>query len=209
MDAMGILPNYTGKSIHDRYSSYDTYEHCTHGDCNAHHLRDLISIAEDMRRSWAKRMRRLLIWANHLKNAGKLDEAVNIAISARYDLILKEALKQEPVAIQPVKVKRGRKAKNKSLRFIEMMQQRKERILLFLYDPKVPFDGAFGATERDLRMLKVKQKISGCLRTFKGAQVFCRIRSYISTVKKQSYNVLDAIALALNNQKLPYFALAP
>ena len=75
----------------------------------------------------------------------------------------------------------------------------------FLYNPKVPFDN--NLAQLDLRVIKVKQKISGCFRTFKEAQVFCRIRSYISTVKKHGYNVFDAIVLALNKQ--PYFALAP
>ena len=205
MDAIGILPHYMGTLVHDRYGSYEKYENCQHSNCNAHHLRDLQYIEEEMNRKWAKRMRRFLIWSNHLSKQGQLEEAVVSALSQKYDTILRKAIQEEPADIVAQTNKRGRKAKNKSLRLIETLQQKKEQTLRFLYDLKVPFDN--NQAERDLRMIKVKQKISGCFRTVKGAKTFCRIRSYISTVKKQGYNVLDAICLALNNH--PYFALAP
>lgn len=204
MDAIGILPHFTGNSVHDRYSSYEQYTNCQHSNCNAHHLRDLLFIEEEMGRKWAKRMRRLLLWSNHLKKQGPLEEAIVATLSQQYDTILSKAILEEPPDSFAQPGKRGRKTKNKSKRLIETMQQKKEQTLRFLYDPKIPFDN--NLAERDLRMLKVKQKISGCFRTFKGAQVFCRIRSYISTVKKHGYNVLDGIILALNKQ--PYFALA-
>lgn len=205
MDEINILPQFTGNSIHDRYASYENYPNCKHSHCNAHHLRDLQYIEEEMGRKWAKRMKRFLIWSNHLKKQNQLEGALVSALSRQYDAILNKAILEEPAEPAAQSIKRGRKAKNKSRRLIETMQQKKEQTLRFLYDPKVPFDN--NLAERDLRMIKVKQKISGCFRTFKGAQVFCRIRSYISTVKKQGYNVLDAIVLALNKQ--PYFALAP
>jgi len=205
MDAIGILPHFTGNSVHDRYGSYEKYENCKHSNCNAHHLRELQYLEEEMNRKWAKRMRRFLVWSNHLKKQGGLEEVFVLALSQQYDAILNKSLLEEPPDLATEPGKRGRKAKNKSKRLIETLQQKKEQTLRFLYDPQVPFDN--NLAERDLRMLKVKQKISGCFRTFKGAKVFCRIRSYISTVKKQGYNVLDAIVLALNKQ--PYFALAP
>lgn len=205
MDEINILPQFTGNSVHDRYASYEKYENCKHSNCNAHHLRDLKYIEEEMNRKWAKRMRRFLIWSNHLKKQDQLEDVLVSALSQQYDAILNKAILEEPAEPSAQYRKRGRKAKNKSRRLIETMQQKKEQTLRFLYDPKVPFDN--NLAERDLRMIKVKQKISGCFRTFKGAQVFCRIRSYISTVKKQGYNVLDAIVLALNKQ--PYFAMAP
>lgn len=203
MDALCILPPFTGNSVHDRYSSYEQYTNCKHSNCNAHHLRELQYIEEDMGRRWAKRMRQLLIWANHLKKQKQLDEAMIVALSQQYDAILSKAILQEPSELASPPGKRGRKAKNQSRRLIETFQQKKEQTLRFIYDLKVPFDN--NQAERDLRMLKVKQKISGCFRTVKGAQVFCRIRSYISTTKKHGFNVLDAIVLALNNQ--PYFAI--
>jgi transposase len=205
MDAIGILPHFTGNSVHDRYGSYEKYKNCKHSNCNAHHLRELKYIEEEMNRKWAKRMRHFLIWSNHLKKQGQLEEAVIAALSQQYDTILSKALLEEPPDSPAKSGKRGRKAKNKSLRLIETFQQKKEQTLRFLYESKVPFDN--NLAERDLRMIKVKQKISGCFRTVKGAKTFCRIRSYISTVKKQGYNVLDAIVLALNKQ--PYFAMAP
>jgi transposase len=205
MDAIGILPHFTGNSVHDRYGSYEKYTNCQHANCNAHHLRDLLYIEEEMGRKWAKRMRRLLIRSNHLKKQGALNETMIGSLSEQYDTILSKALLKEPSEPIPELGKRGRKAKNKSRRLIETMQQKKEQTLRFLFDPKIPFDN--NQAERDLRMIKVKQKISGCFRTFHGAKVFCRIRSYISSVKKQGYNVLDAITFALNKQ--PYFAHAP
>jgi len=126
-------------------------------------------------------------------------------LSQQYDAILSKAIAKEPAQSDTTPNKRGRKAKNKPLRLIETIQQKKEQTLHFLYNPKVPFGN--NLAKWDLRMIKVKQKISGCFRTFKWAQVFCRIRSYISTVMKHGYNDLDALVLALNKQ--PYFALVP
>jgi transposase len=202
MDAIGILPHFTGNSVHDRYASYEIYTQCQHSNCNAHHLRDLLYIEEEMGRNWAKRMRCLLIRSNHLKKQGQLNESVIGSVSKQYDAILNKGLLKEPSEPIPQPGKRGRKAKNMSKRLIETMQQKKEQTLRFLFDLTIPFDN--NQAERDLRMIKVKQKISGCFRTFHGAKVFCRIRSYISTTKKHGFNVLDAIVLALNNK--PYFA---
>jgi hypothetical protein len=205
MDAIGILPYFTGNSIHDRYGSYEKYTNCQHANCNAHHLRDLLFIEEEMGRKWAKRMRRFLIWGNHLKKQGQLDTSTIAALMQQYDTILNKASWEEPPDIPTELGKRGRKAKNKSKRLIETLQQKKEQTLRFLLYPKVPFDN--NQAERDLRMIKVKQKISGCFRTLHGAKVFCRIRSYISTAKKQGYTVLDAMVAALNKQ--PYFVKVP
>ncbi|MFH1319551.1 MAG: transposase, partial [Bacteroidota bacterium] len=91
MDAIGILPQFAGNSVHDRYSSYENYENCQHSYCNAHNLRDLLYIEEEMNRKWAKRMRRFLIWTNHLKNQGQLNEELIAALSHQYDTILRKA----------------------------------------------------------------------------------------------------------------------
>lgn len=181
MDAIGILPYFTGISVHDRYGSYERYKNCKHANCNAHHLRDLKYIEEEMNRKWAKRMRRFLIWCNHLKKQGQLEETLVASLSQQYDAILNKAMLEEENELSALSNKRGRKAKNKSQRMIETLLQKEEQTLRFLYDPNVPFDN--NLAERDLRMIKVKQKISGCFRTLRGAQVLCRIRSYISTAK--------------------------
>lgn len=92
MDAIGILPHFTGNSVHDRYGSYEKYENCQHSNCNAHHLRDLQYIEEEMNRKWAKRMKRFLVWSNHLKKQGQLDEILVSALSQQYDTILSNTL---------------------------------------------------------------------------------------------------------------------
>ena len=130
MDAIGILPRFTGNSIHDRYASYEKYENCRHSNCNAHHLRDLRFIEEEMGRMWAKRMRRFLIWCNHLKKHGHLNGHLIAALSKQYDAILGTTMGEESTSSLPTQAgKRGRKAKDKSLRLIETLQQKKEQTL--------------------------------------------------------------------------------
>jgi len=201
MDAIGILPRFRGNSVHDRYSSYEKYENCEHSFCNAHLLRELKYVYEEFDKKWASEMTEVLIEANKLKKQNGLNEITIQEIETKYSNVLHTGLTEEPyIPIQ--NGKRGKKAKPKSRLLFETFRDRRTQILKFIHNQDVPFDN--NLAERDLRMIKVKQKISGCFRTSKGSYVFCRIRSYISTVKKHNYNVLDAIVLALNKQ--PYFA---
>lgn len=197
MDKIGILSEYEGISVHDRYPSYDKYK-CKHALCNAHLLRDLKYLSEEMNRAWAEKMIKLLVKANKKKKEDRLDVNTIEKLENSYDRIIQQGLNKEPPALIPKVTKRGRKAKNKSLRLIETFEGRKEEILRFINDPDVPFDN--NLSERDLRMVKLKQKISGCFRTDKGGEIFCRIRGYISTVKKQNLNVLDAISAAMEGK---------
>jgi transposase len=194
IDDIGILPGYTGTSVHDRYSSYNDYD-CNHALCNAHLLRDLKSIVEDDNKQWAKRMISFLIKAKEMKEAGEIRKKPLKYLLHEYDLIVKYGMRKEPPLIIPLKRKRGRLKKPKSLLLLEDFQKKKEQVLKFILNPIVPFDN--NLAERDLRMIKLKQKISGCFRTKIGAQMFCRIRSYISTVRKQGYSILEALQLAM------------
>jgi transposase len=196
MDAIGILPNFTGISIHDRWASYDKYN-CTHALCNAHLLRDLKFVHEEMNRPWAHEMIELLQAGNERKKAGRLTKHWITRISNKMDAILQSAEKKEPRE-KFQKRKRGRKAKNKSLRLIHVFRDKKEEILLFLKNKAIPFDN--NLAERDLRMIKLKQKISGCFRSKYGAEIFCAIRSYISTIRKRGYLVWAAIKQALTGK---------
>jgi hypothetical protein len=199
IDAIGILNNYQGTSIHDRWASYDGYS-CKHGLCNAHLLRELKYVKEEMSKDWAEKMITLLVETNNLKKEDKLDERAIKSMEQQYRKITQQGKQEEPEKIIPVIKKRGRVAKTKSLNLLEAFINRPQEILRFVYDNNVPFDN--NLAERDLRMVILKQKISGCFRTLHGAEVFCRIRSYISTARKQGYGVLDAIQQVLLGQPI-------
>lgn len=196
MDEIGILPQFKGISIHDRWASYDKYN-CTHALCNAHLLRDLKFVHEEMNRPWADEMIQLLQAGNERKKEGTITSHWITRTANKMDAIIRKAERKEPKEkIQ--KKKRGRKAKNKSLRLLHVFKNKKKEILLFLRNKDVPFDN--NLAERDLRMIKLKQKISGCFRSKLGAEIFCRIRSYISTIRKQGYLVWQAIKQALTGK---------
>lgn len=198
MDRINILPQFTGNTVHDRWASYEKYDHCQHSYCNAHILRDL-KAEEENNKSWATRMKTVLLDAYALskKEHTSLDSIKDT--EKRYDRIVKEAIKQEPIPARTLH-KRGRKAKSKSLNLLECFRDKKKEVLRFLHDKTIPFDN--NLAERDLRMVKLKQKISGCFRTRNGADVFCRIRSYISTVKKQGGQVWNALQLIMKTSPL-------
>jgi len=194
MDAIGILTNYKGISVHDRWMPYDNYA-CTHALCNVHLLRELKYLKEEMGRQWASKMIPLLVSANNLKKENKLDATAIHAVEEQYKQIIEQGLAEEPSLTNPGIKKRGRIKKPKPLNLLEAFINRKEQILRFVHNKDVPFDN--NLAERDIRMVKLKQKISGCFRTLHGGEVFCRIRSYISTMRKQGHGVLDAIEKAL------------
>jgi len=193
MDRINILPQFTGNSVHDRWASYEKYDQCQHSYCNAHLLRDLKGEKEN-NKSWAATMQTILLDAYSLSKQEHILPAAIAAIEKQYDHIVQKALEEEPLPFASPH-KRGRKAKTKSLKLLECFRDKKKQILRFLHDKTIPFDN--NLAERDLRMVKLKQKISGCFRTRKGAYVFCRIRSYISTVKKQGGQVWDALQLTM------------
>jgi len=193
MDAIGILPEFKGISVHDRFSSYDKYS-CGHSFCNAHLLRELKYVHEELDKKWASEMSGVMVEANELKKQDGLNETTIQEIETKYSRVLDAGLQEEPYV--PVQNgKRGRKAKPKSRLLYEAFRDKRTEILKFIHNNDVPFDN--NLAERDIRMVKLKQKISGCFRTQQGAIVFCRIRSYISTVRKQKYSVLNAIEQAL------------
>jgi len=195
-----ILPGYRGVSVHDRYSSYDSYL-CDHALCNAHLLRDLKGLVEDDK-TWASQMIELLLKAKKYKETTRLSKKIREEIFSEYDKIVSTGLKSEPVLEENTVKKRGRKKKPDSLRLLETFSNRKDQILKFFVKPHVPFDN--NLAERDLRMIKLKQKISGCFRTKTGAEIFCRIRSYISTIRKQGYNIIDSIQLAIDGNPINF-----
>lgn len=201
IDAMGILINYSGVCVHDRWASYDKYDNCIHALCNAHLLRDLRFMYEEGGRKWAGSLMAILQSANKRKQEIQITNHYRTRIRNSIIDLVKKALKSEPKE-KNKELKRGRKPKSKPIRLLEVFKNRLDDILLFLYRQDVPFDN--NLAERDLRMIKLKQKISGCFRTKMGADIFCRIRSYISTARKQGYNVWEAITTAFAGNPIKF-----
>ena len=200
-DAIGILPRFEGKALHDGWSSYFKYG-CDHGLCNAHHIRELTFIYEQYGQRWAKQMIEFLLEVKEKRERSRGNRFASKRIrefEERYRDIIAMGLAANPPPPEGPK-KRGRKKKSKALNLLDRLQQHEQATLAFMYDFSVPFDNNLG--ERDIRMMKVQQKISGTFRSFIGATSFCRIRSYISTVKKQGMNVISALQDIYSDRQL-------
>lgn len=208
LDSIGILPGFEGHAVHDFWRTYLKYE-CLHSLCNAHHLRELTFVNEQHKQKWAKEMIDCLI---HIKISVDYEKMVEnkqlcqskiLDFEKWYQKIIEQGYLENPILKQgSPKKKRGRKKKTKSRNLLERLDEHRNKVLAFMYDFNVPFDN--NQAERDLRMIKVQQKISGCFRNFFAAKRFFRIRSYISTAKKNDINVIKAISDAfLHNPFVP------
>jgi len=204
MDAMNILPVFEGRAVHDFWGSYMNYP-CSHSLCNVHHLRDLTFCEEQEKSAWAGEMKTLLLKMKESVDIAKQEGKTNLALAQitslenDYDqLIIKGKLAHPARENQPVK--RGRIKQSKTYNMLKRFEQHRQSILGFIWNFKIPFDN--NQAERDIRMMKLRQKISGCFRSMTGAKVFARIRSYISTCRKQGLNILDALSLVV--QKNPF-----
>jgi transposase len=196
-DSAGILPGFKGVPVHDGLQFYFQYKLCSHALCNAHHLRELKLMFEHYAQQWAAALAALLrdihrVVENH-RRAGKnaLSPELIEEFERCYDEILQAASEEILSLPDPPSGKRGRKKQHPAKNLYDRLRNHKEAVLRFMHDFNVPFDN--NQAERDIRMIKTQQKVSGSFRTFKGAQIFCRIRGYISTAKKQGNNVLDAL----------------
>ena len=217
MDAVGILPEFQGTAVHDHWKPYFTYTECDHSLCNAHHLRELEFVSQQYGQSWAEEMSALLkdIWKDvkHTQASCHRDhlDAENLRrYEARYDEILALGFLANPPPLEdePPPQKRGRRKQSPPKNLLDRLQQYKNEVLRFMSDFRVPFDNNQG--ERDIRMVKVKQNVSGSFRTTSGAEQFCRIRGYISTVRKHGVNVLDALKKAFEGTPfLPETSASP
>jgi len=194
---MGILPVYSGTAMHDGWSAYFKFN-CKHALYNSHHIRDLLFVHDVDKQNWANDLIDLLIEIKTTVDRRKpiyckLDLAEIKDFEERYDQIIERAKLENLIATNspgPIK-KRGKKKKTKPQNLLARLEKYRRLALAFMHDFEVPFDN--NLAERDIRMMKVQQKISGNFRSWEGANIFCRIRGYISTVKKNSISVIDAI----------------
>jgi transposase len=201
IDAIGVIPRYGGVVIHDCWASYLTYDHCGHGLCGSHLLRELTFIVDANGYPWARNMKRLLQEAcakvAHRKSK-KLTQQEYKNLQKRYRNILTRGEKELPPIPPRQNGKRGRIAKSDAHNLWERLKQHETAVLLFARLPHVAFTN--NRAERDLRMSKVKQKVSGCFRARQYAAAYCRISSYLQTMANQGYNPLVAIQLAFSGQ---------
>lgn len=193
IEELGTLNGYQGISIHDRYASYFVFL-CLHGLCNQHLLRDLKHLSENLGLAWAADMAQLLLQANEIKQdwKGLVPPKIIEEIRTAYDEELVRAqlqIKAWPADSQQAK---------ESTKLIMVFKERKDQVLLFLSRPEVPFTN--NQAEQDIRMVKLRQKISGGFRTLGGARNMCSIRGFISTCRKQGLNIFQALSDTLSKK---------
>jgi transposase len=199
MDEAGILGAFTGTAVHDHWKSYFKYDECAHALCNAHHLRELQFIDKQYHQPWATDMSKLLL---EIKAAVEATPAPAMSLAPpeleafekRYDEVVQSGFDANPAPVPTTggEVKtRGRPKQPPPVNLLIRLRDFKGQVLAFMFDFRVPFDNNQG--ERDVRMVKVKQKVSGGFRTLGGAKRFGRIRGYISTARKNAKNVFEAI----------------
>jgi transposase len=206
----GLLPDYRGILMHDAYSTYFGLE-CQHALCNAHLLRDLQALSEaEPAERWPRHLSRLLQTAWALVKQAKADglnqlpETTSDRVKALVDQLIQQADQRTP-RNQRLPGQRGRVPQSPHRNLLDRLMTYKSDCLRFVTDFTIPFDN--NLAERDLRMCKLQQKISGCFRTETGADLFCRIRGYISTLRKQGHDLLSALYSLFDNS--PFFPVYP
>ena len=210
LEAIGILPGYTGISIHDGWGSYFLFE-CEHATCNVHLLRDLTFLAEEQGLWWAAKLKALLLdmkdATQQAREQGKrwLDPLEVVDWAVRFLELLAEGDRAHPRAQAPPG-QRGRCKQSAARNLLDRLRKQPQAVLRFLEDLRGAFDN--NQAERDLRMIKVQQKVSGCFRAWAGAQAFARIRGYLSTLRKQGVSLLSALVATLQGHPpLPSFQM--
>ena len=211
LDFFAILEFYKGRLVHDCWETYFNLA-CLHALCNAHILRELVFIHEESNQVWAKSLYDLLLDMNK-----KRDEQMMVASCfpdehmlewhQQYKEILSEGREVNPPIIPAPDApkKRGRKKQTKAQNLLDRLETYEDSVLAFLHDFQIPFTN--NQSEQDARMMKVKQKVSGCFRTLEGAEIFARIRSYISTVRKQGRSIFEELKAAISGN--PFIPHAP
>lgn len=190
-----LIEGLLGTVVHDHWKSYYNLHGVEHSLCNQHHLRELKALIEHEKEPWAKKMSRLLrvaLRCRHFHEHNKIPEERILWITKLYDKIIKQGLAfHEKLTPLQAKGKRGRHPRRTGHNLLQRLLHYKQDVLRFLHDPAVPFTN--NEAERDLRMMKCKQKISGGFRSTQGAEQFARIRGFISTKRKQGFSIISSI----------------
>jgi transposase len=195
-DAMGILPDYTGVSVHDGWKPYQRYTRCRHALCAIHHLRELTFLEEQYQQGWASDLKRLLLEMKAAVEQARseglrhLPSASRAAFVARYQALLAAGHAANPPPVRRPR-QRGRVKQTPARNLLERLWLGQEQVLAFLDDLTIPFDN--NQAERDLRTLKTQQKVSGCFRSDPGADAFARLRGYLATLRKQGQPLYAAL----------------
>src|SRR5262245_8748868 len=206
-DAIGILPTYQGVSVHDGWGAYGVYTTCRHALCNVHHLRELTFLEEHYQQTWATDLKALLremkAATDHARTSGhlRLLPAERAVFLARYHALLASGLAANPPPDCARRAgQRGRLAQSPARNLLERLLLQQEQVLAFLDDLTIPFDN--NQAERDLRGLKIQQKVSGCFRSEWGADAYATIRGYLATLRKQGQSLLAALNAVFAGQPL-------
>ncbi len=210
LEAIGLLACFRGTLVHDHWKAYLIYA-CRHAFCNAHHLRELIAVAETYPRlAWPERQIALLCEANEATHYARaagyaaLPGPMTDDFFTRYDALLAEGARYHPRRTGPPGSRR-RVKQTPACNLVERLREHRDAVLLFVVDLRVPFDN--NQAERDMRMSKLKQKVSGCFRSVEGAVAFATIRSYLSTLHKQSFDTYQALVMTFQgNPPMPRLA---
>jgi transposase len=198
-DAAGILPDYSGNLMHDFWGAYDTLENCCHSRCNAHLLRELKAFIE-VGHPWAQGLTSTLLAMKQAAEEARardreaIDSDQLSVFVGDYDRWVAQGLAAHPEGIRVAGRRGGRVKQSPERCLLIRLLNKRDEVLRFAHDLSVPFDN--NLAERDLRMIKVQQKVSGCFRSIRGAEIFCAVRSYLSTARKQGLNLMDSIKAA-------------
>jgi transposase len=203
IDALGVLPYFSGIACHDHWKAYFNYTECLHVLCNSHHTRELTGIIENEGHRWAQEMRDLLqrIYAAVEKANGRLSSRSQAAFRKQYRQIIARGKRECPAAPK-ISGKRGRTKQSKPRNLLDRLEEFEDETLRFITNPIIPFTN--NLAERDIRMTKLQQKISGCFKSLQTAQVFFRARSFLSTSVKRGLSATEALT-GLFNGKIPEF----
>ena len=207
LEDIGIWPRFRGRAMRDRWASYDYYQ-CAHSICGAHLVRDCIYVYEQEQQPWAGEMADLLVsmaraaeeWRQRGAKALPADER-DTWVAQYFDLLANGFAAQPLSSAEEVPKRGGRRKQSAAKNLLDDLLRRAEQVLAFLDDLSIPFTN--NQAERDLRMVKVQQKIAGTFRSEEGAATFCRIRSYLSTMRKQGHAMLAALVAVFAGQPLP------